>query len=241
MQPIKTIIAEDEPLVRERIRNLLKEDASIHIIAECENGWQASQQIQQLQPQLLFLDIQMPLMDGFEVLEKIPSDQYPTIIFVTAFDKYAIKAFEFEAFDYLLKPFDKQRFFTALDRAKKRLVQRDLTILYPSYFLAKEKEKLIPILTNDIIWATSSGNYVLVYTTEKQYALRKTLSAFEKELNPSNFRRIHRSAIINIHQIDHMNHLYQGDYRIQLTNGKLLTTSKGYRENLQFLLRKNNG
>lgn len=236
---IKALIIEDEPLVRERIRDLLEEDAGIVVVDQCKNGQEGISAIRKHQPDLLFLDIQMPLKNGFEVLESIPAQQQPITIFVTAFDQYALKAFEFEALDYLLKPFNRERFMDSLARAKKRLEEkRQSPSTFPDYFLAKEGQAFIPVPAREIIWATSSGNYVLLHTSRKQFSLRKTLGELEKELNPQHFRRIHRSAIINTGCIARLQHLYQGDYRIELTNGKLLTSSKTYRENLQFLLGK---
>lgn len=239
MTNIKAIIVEDEPLVRERIRNLLLEDSAIQIVAECSNGLVGIKAIQKYQPQLLFLDIQMPLKSGFEVLADLPMELHPTTIFVTAYDEFALKAFEFEAFDYLLKPFNRQRFMTALERAKKRVREKqNHQAGYSTYLLIKQKEEHLPIPVKDLIWITSEGNYALLYTTNQCYSIRKTLSEIEDILNPEHFRRIHRSTIINIQHIAKMSHLYQGDYRIELKNGKLFTSSKSYRENLRFLLGK---
>ncbi len=239
MDKIKTIIIEDEPLVRERIQNLLSEDVNIQICASCKNGKVGIEAIKIHEPQLLLLDIQTPLMNGIEVLERLPTTIQPVIIFVTAFDEYAMKAFEFGAIDYLLKPFDRTRFYTALERAKNRISERvRVNSHYRSYFVSKENETLTFVLAEKIIWATSSGNYVMLHTDEKQFSVRKTLKELETELDPLHFRRIHRSAIVNIGQIAKMNHLYQGDYRVEMTTGKLLTTSKAFRKNLNFILGK---
>ena len=237
MQMINTIIIEDEPLVRDHICYLLGMDESIKIVASCTNGVAGLQAISNYLPELIFLDIQMPGKNGFEVLENLPTNYHPIIIFVTAFDQYAVKAFEFGGTDYLLKPFNQQRFFDSVSRAKERLTtSKPQSTEYPSFLLAKKASELIPVPVNEICWITNAGNYALLHTSNQQFSTRRTLKELEEVLNPKQFRRIHRSTIVQIKCISRLSHLYQGDYRIELTDGKLLTSSKKYRVNVQFIL-----
>lgn len=238
-QVIRTIIVDDEPLVRERLRDMLAMDRQFHLVAECINGLEAVVAIERHQPQLLFLDIQMPPPNGFEVLEQIEATLQPITIFVTAYDQYAVKAFEYEALDYLLKPFDTERFQKAINRARQRLAERQsLQNNGLDYLLAKSQQQIHKINPSDILWLQANRNYVRVHLRDNIFQLRSTISRLETKLNPQQFYRIHRSTIINIQAIKSFKHLYQGEYLLELKNGKKLTSSKSYRDTVLTLLKR---
>jgi two-component system, LytTR family, response regulator len=246
---IRALVIDDEPLAREMIREMLSSDPNIEIIAECANGREAVAAIKEQSPDLIFLDIQMPELGGFEVLESLEPGKAPYVIFATAYDQYAVRAFEVHAFDYLLKPFDNERFEVAWQRAKNQIQsdrsgQRDQHILAlleelktgPSYLerlVIKAGGRVFFLSVDDVVCIEAEGNYVRVYDSNKSYLLRETISGLEEQLDPKQFLRIHRSAIVKIDKIKEMQPWFHGEYRILLTNGKQLTLSRNYRANLQ--------
>lgn len=251
MKALQTIIVDDEPLARQRLRNLIKEDEELRILEECENGYEAVNVLKQSTPDILFLDIQMPEINGFEVLNQIEYLKIPAIIFVTAYNEYAIRAFEVHALDYLLKPFDKHRFVIAVERAKLHVrslysgqSERRLQSLVNEMNM-KEKlpiSKRIMIKTSgrvyfiefdEIDWIEADGNYVKIHTGEKSHMIRETMNHLEQKLDASKFSRIHRSAIVNIDKIKELQPWFHGDYTILLYSGKKLTMSRNYKELLQ--------
>jgi two-component system LytT family response regulator len=251
---IKAIIVDDEPLAREKIRDMLKDDPSIEVVAECASGAKAVSAIEKLHPDLLFLDIQMPQMDGFAVLKTIPQENLPHVIFVTAHDQYALKAFEVYALDYLLKPFDKERFRTALKRAKSQ-VRRDQSSQVSSGILAlleelqesnrhldrlviKNSGRIHFIKTIDIDWIEADGNYVRIHAGKESHLLREPISSLETQLNAKKFLRIHRSTIVNLDRIHELQPWFHGEYRIILKDGTQLMLSRSYRDRLQQVLGK---
>lgn len=249
---IRTLIVDDESLARERLRDMLASDAQIEIIAECGNGQEAIDAIQLHSPDLVFLDVEMPGIDGFGVLEALPSDRIPTIIFVTAYDQYAVRAFEVYALDYLLKPFDQERFDKALARAKAQISSEKSEAVSQRILSALEEIKTRPvhlerlvikmnghvffIKAEEIDWLEAEGNYVRLHAGKESYLLRDTISALESQLDPKRFIRVHRSAIVNIDRITELQPWFHGEYRIILREGVQLTLSRTYREKLHELL-----
>lgn len=246
---IRALVIDDEPLAREMIREMLEGDSEVEIIGECANGREAVDAICALSPDLIFLDIQMPELGGFEVLESLKSENIPYIIFATAYDQYAVRAFEVHALDYLLKPFDRERFEAAWKRAKSlirddRFNQRDQHILalleelkagprYLERLVIKTEGRVFFLDIDDIHCIESEGNYVRVYNGKKTYLLRETISGLESQLDPKKFLRIHRSSIVRIDKIKELQPWFHGEYHVVLENGKQLTLSRNYRTNLQ--------
>jgi two-component system LytT family response regulator len=250
---IKTLIVDDEPLAREKLQGLLIQDREIEIIGECTNGREALSAIQALRPDLVFLDVQMPELDGFGVLARLDVNTLPTIVFVTAYDQYAIKAFEVSALDYLLKPFDRERFQRALERAKKYLksspsgdVSAHLIALlenlknknYLERLVIKSGGRIFFIKTEEIDHIEAAGKYVRVFWGSESHLLRETMSALEAQLNPKIFLRIHRSTIVNLDRIKELQPWFNGDYVAILKDGTRLTVSRSYREKLHQQLGK---
>lgn len=249
---IRTLVVDDESLARERLCDMLAADPQIEIIAECANGQEAIEAIQLHSPDLVFLDVEMPGIDGFGVLEALPPESLPTTIFVTAYDQYAVRAFEVYALDYLLKPFDQERFEKALVRAKTQISSQRTDALSQRILSALEEIKTRPvhlerlvikmnghvffIKAEEIDWLEAEGNYVRLHAGKESYLLRDTISALESQLDPKKFIRVHRSAIVNIDRITELQPWFHGEYRIILTEGVQLTLSRTYREKLHELL-----
>lgn len=250
---LKTIIVDDEKLARGRITRLLESDIQIEIIGECKNGFEALEMLSQKDVDLLFLDIQMPGMNGFEMLAKLTKNKIPTIIFVTAYDQFALKAFEVHAIDYLLKPFGDERFYSALEFAKTQISSnsdkndflasiKDLVSqnIPQQNFLKKisikDNGKIYFVNTSDIIRIKSDGKYVEIIDSKNTHKLRAGISEIETKLDPQNFIRIHRSSIININQIKEIQHWYKNEYNFHMTNGDVVKSSSYYRNNLDKIL-----
>jgi two-component system LytT family response regulator len=244
----RTLIVDDEPLARERLRQLLAEHPEIELVGECADGREAVDAIQKQSPELIFLDIQMPELNGFEVLEAIHAEPMPIIVFVTAHDKFALRAFEVHAVDYLLKPFDRERFGSALQRALQQVKHRDdpvraeaqAAVLTEVRAPAKPIDRLavksggrIRILkAADILWIEAAHNYVEIHEDKASHLLRDTISAIEQKLPPDKFVRISRSTIVNIEKVKELEPLFYGEYTVTLHNGKRLTLSRRYRRKL---------
>ncbi|MBI1765528.1 MAG: response regulator transcription factor [Acidobacteria bacterium] len=249
---IRAIIVDDEPLGRTVIREMLRGDAEIQIIGECANGHEAVELISRAKPELLFLDVQMPEVDGFEVLSAL--DELPLVIFVTAYDQYAVRAFDVHAVDYLLKPFDRERFGKAVQRAKAQLQlahnhavnERILALLeeqkaktrYLERLVVKANGRVFFLKTSDVDWIEAAGNYVCLHARQETYLLRETLSSLETQLDPQKFPRIHRSQIVNVERIRELQPWSHGEYHVILHDGTQLTLSRSYREGLHALLGK---
>ena len=249
---IKVLIVDDEPLARERISDMLRTHTDIQIIGDCSNGNEAIAAIRRQCPALIFLDVQMPESNGFEVLEALDSDSMPVVIFVTAYDQYAVRAFEVYALDYLLKPFDRERFEKALERARFHIMNKREGNLGQRILSALEDIKTRPahldrlvikmnghiffVKAEEIDWIEAEGNYVRLHVGKETYLLRDTISGLEEQLDPKNFLRVHRSAIVNVDRIQELQPWFHGEYKIILQDGMELTLSRTYRDKLNEFL-----
>lgn len=250
---IKTVIVDDEQLARTRILQLLESDPEIEIVAECPNGLDAINTINELNPDLVFLDVQMPQFDGFQVLENLNISPLPIVIFVTAYDQYALKAFDVHAVDYLLKPFDDDRFFESIKYAKEKIkdssvesASAKLTAMikeinassneYLNRLIVKHNGRIYFVKTEDIICIKASGKYLDIFAGDKNHLIRKTMNEIECKLNPDQFIRVHRSAIINVDQIKEIQHWHKNEYVFILTNGEKIKSSSSCRKNLDKVL-----
>lgn len=245
---IRALIVDDEPLGRERIRTLLREDSEVEIVGEAADGRRAIAAVERLKPDLLFLDVQMPEMDGFAVLDAIVGKHMPAIIFVTAYDRYAVQAFEVHALDYLLKAFDRERFGQAVERAKKTIRQsregalgerlagllEDLESRKPraTRLVIKSGGRIFFLPVDEIDWVEAADNYVCIHAGSERHLMRETLQGLEGRLDPARFLRIHRSAIVNIDRVRELQPLFHGDYSVLLSDGTELTLSRSYRDKL---------
>ncbi|HVF48499.1 MAG TPA: LytTR family DNA-binding domain-containing protein [Pyrinomonadaceae bacterium] len=252
---IRVLVVDDEPLAREKIRRMVKADPEIEIVGECVNGKEAVAAVRAQSPDLLLLDVQMPEVDGFAVLDALKDARLPLVIFVTAYDHYAVHAFEVHALDYLLKPFDRERFAAAIERAKSQirrerngdLDQRILALLkqieaeskYLERLVIKSGGRVFFLPVEEVDWIEAEGNYVNVHTAKKSYLLRETISSLEAQLDPKKFIRVHRSTIVQISRIQELQSWSHGEYHVILYNGTELTLSRNYRENLQGILGHN--
>lgn len=250
---IRVLLVDDEPLAREMLREMLQGDPQVVIVGESCNGREALEAISTHSPDLLFLDVQMPELGGFDVLEAL-GKEIPRVVFVTAYDQYAVRAFEVNALDYLLKPFDQERFDTAWQRAKAQLArdrnggtdQRILALLeelkagnkYLERLVIKANGRIYFLETNEIDWIEAEGNYVSVHSSKKSHLLRETISSLESQLDPKKFVRIHRSSIVRLDRIHELQPWFHGEYRIILRDGTQLTLSRNHRDKLQEALGK---
>jgi two-component system LytT family response regulator len=246
--PIRTLIVDDEPLARQRIRDLLERDPDVLVVAECADGDEAIAAIREQAPDVVFLDVQMPEKGGFDVVEAFDADRLPAIVFVTAFDQYALRAFEVCAIDYLLKPFDEDRFARTLARAKAQArgarsddVERRVLALVEELrartrhldrLMIKSGGHLFFLKTEEVDWIEAEGNYVRLHAGEASHLLRETVAALEAQLDPARFLRIHRSTIVNLDRVREIHPLFHGEYRVVLKDGTKLTLSRGYRDRL---------
>jgi len=251
---IRVLLVDDEPLAREMLREMLQSDPQVEIVGESCNGREALEAIRTEAPDLIFLDVQMPEVGGFEVLASLEKDKLPHVIFVTAYDQYAVRAFEVQALDYLLKPFDQERFDMSWQRAKTQLSrdrnsgtdQRILTLLeelkagnrYLERLVIKAGGRIYFIDTAEIDWIEAEGNYVSVHSAKKSHLLRETISSLESQLDPKKFVRIHRSSIVRLDFIQELQPWFHGEYRVILNDGTQLTLSRNHRDKLQEALGK---
>ena len=244
---MRVLIVDDEPLACERLRTLLAGERDVTIVAECHDGRAAVAAIRDLAPDLVFLDVQMPEMDGFAVLEALREP--PVVIFVTAFDQFAIRAFEVCALDYLLKPFDRERFEKALGRGRAEYERRSVSDLgarmqsllaelrvrkgYLDRIVVRAGGRVLFLRVDELDWIEAAGNYVRLHSGAEEYLYRETLSRMEAALDPARFARIHRSSIVNLERIKELHPLFRGDYTVVLRDGRELTLSKAYRERMK--------
>lgn len=243
---IRALIVDDEPLARERIRVLLRDEADVEIAAECANGAEAVAEIERQNPDLLFLDVQMPEMDGFEVLQNLPAEKLPVVIFTTAFDRHAVRAFDAHALDYLLKPFKPARFKEAVQRARdhianhqagttargllEMLAERPVSVNQLARLAIKTDEKVLFIAISDIDSIESAGNYIVVHVGKDEHILRDTLTNLEAKLSPKKFLRISRAAIVNLERVKELQPMFRGESVVILKNGRAIPTTRSARE-----------
>lgn len=255
MNKIRTLIVDDEPLARARIEKLLSSTDFVETIGECKTGAEALRAIDDYKPDLIFLDVQMPDQDGFEVIRKCDPMHLPFIIFVTAYDRYAIKAFDVQAVDYLLKPYEKDRFYQALLNAKRQIqLKRDALFHFQrskevaggeeeasipeklSNIVIKDKGITLQVKVDDVFYFEAFGNYLNIHLAAKTYLLRQTLQNIESSLNSQYFKKIHRSIILNFHFIESVKYMGGNLYLFRFKNGKELLSSRRYKEVInQFL------
>jgi two-component system LytT family response regulator len=245
---IRVLIVDDEPLGRTMVRRMLEAYSEVEIVGECDGGAEAISAIEASSPDLVFLDVQMPDADGFTVLQNLDQEKLPAIVFVTAYDEYAVRAFEVNALDYLLKPYDRKRFEQAFDRAvsqiqnqKNTLVSEQILSLlsetkspaqFIERFIIKTGGRVYFLKAEEIVRISSEGNYVLLHTTDKKHIFRETISNIAQNLNPHKFCRISRTAIVNLDFVRELQALFRGDYEVILQNGTRLKLSHRYRKNL---------
>lgn len=248
MEPIQTLIADDERLSRQRIRHLLRDEPHVQIVGECTNGTEALEFLSGTRPDLIFLDVQMPGLDGFDVVSKLIQPP-PMVVFITAYDEYALRAFDVHAFDYLLKPFDRPRFQETMRRVREQLsvaregqLSRKLNALVEDLETFRHDRERIAIRTpghitfirlQDVDWIEAADNYVCIHCGTETHVLRETMNSIESRLPACRFQRVHRSAIVNVDRIKELQPWFRGDYRILLQDGTHLTLSRSYRERLE--------
>jgi len=231
---IRALVVDDEPLARRNVTLLLRRDADIAAIAECSSGLEAIEQIRKSKPDLLFLDVQMPECDGFDVLELLGNDLPPAVVFVTAYDEYALRAFDAGALDYLLKPFDDARFGRALTRAKSRLAHHPPPKPRAAERLVVRSQGRVQFLNAaDIDWIEAAGYYACLHVGSDTHVLRRSLSELEQDLGDEKFIRIHRSIIVNLDRVRGLELQSGGDYEVLLSSSVRLRLSRRYRKRLQ--------
>ena len=249
MTTIRTLVVDDEPIARARVLALLQEEPDIEVVGECASGSEAVSAATAHSPDLMFLDIQMPEMDGFDVARALGPDRMPAVVFVTAFDEYALRAFEIHALDYLLKPFSAPRFKAALSHAREQLAQRHATSvsrhllsMLPDVprraptldrLVVKSSGRIYFVRTPEIDWCEAAGNYVSLHVGQQSHLMRGTLNRLESMLDPNQFLRIHRSIIVNVDRIQELRSSFNGEHVVLLRNGTRLALSRGYRDRVQ--------
>lgn len=249
---ITVLIVDDEPPARESLRQLIRRDADLELVGEAADGIEALELIRRLRPQLVFLDVQMPEMTGLELVAQLPAGWRPDIVFVTAFDRFALKAFDLEAIDYLLKPYPDERFFAAVERAKRRVqldslesqhakIDRVLAALRtpppppapPSHAITFRCDgELHIVVRTDIAWIEAQGDYLRVHARGGSLLVRETMRDFLERVGPGEFLRVHKSAIVNLAHVRRSVHVCAGDYELELDTGAKVRVSRLYRQDL---------
>jgi two-component system LytT family response regulator len=249
---LRAVIADDEPLARRRLRSLLEEDGGVQVVAECANGLEALAAVGQHEPDVVFLDVQMPGATGIEVLEAMAPGSAGAVVLVTAFDEYAVAAFEHHALDYVLKPVDEDRFRATLGRVRERLRERRAASLsadalrqlalaagpaggspYLSRLLIRSTQKVTVVDLAEVDWIEAEGDYLRLHTPGRSYLYRGTIGALEERVDPAEFIRIHRSTIVRLARIRELEPGFHGDHTVTLTTGDRLRLSRTYRARLQ--------
>ncbi len=249
---IRVLIVDDEPIIRRGLRNQLTNRDNYEVIGECCNGRSAIEKIDEWKPDLVFLDVQMPEVDGFGVIREIGAENMPAVVFITAYDEYAVRAFDVNALDYLLKPFDEDRLQRCLVRVEQRLAEpragsalvQQLASLVAGQvkpriadrLAIRNSDRITLLQTDEIDWIEAADNYVEIHVGKQVHLMRETLSNLEQRLQPHRFLRIHRSRLVNADRIKEMHPLFHGEYELVLHDGTRLTSSRHYREVLQSLL-----
>ena len=246
---VETLVVDDERLARQKVRTLLHHHPDFHIVKECANGEEALQLLASRPVDVLFLDVQMPGMDGFGVLGRIEPERMPHVIFTTAHDEYAVKAFDVHAVDYLLKPFDRKRFDVALGRVRQRIDQGERSVIDQRFMdaiqlltrgeswsdrvMIRGEGRIFFLKVDEIDWIEAADNYVRIHVRRESHLLRETMSALEAQLSPKRFVRIHRSAIVNVDRIREIKTLFHGEQVVVLHDGKEIALGKTYRERIR--------
>ena len=251
---IRVLLVDDEPLARERVRKLLEKEPDIELLGECADGATAVQMIREHAPDLVFLDVQMPELDGFGVLERLGALALPAVVFITAHDQFALKAFEIHAVDYLLKPFDAARFQTTLERVRsilrgKKRGELDVRLaallaeVRPEEksralerIAVKSSGRVVFVKVEDIDWIQAADNYVSLHVGTEEHLHRETMATIEGQLPAAKFMRISRSTIVNVDRIKELQPLFHGEYAVLLRNGTRLTLSRSYRDKIDQLM-----
>lgn len=253
MPKIRALIVDDEPIARRGIRLLLRDFPEVEVLRECPNGRDAVKAIRELAPDLVFLDVQMPELDGFQVVEQVGAAHMPAVVFVTAYDQYALKAFEVHALDYVLKPIEKERFRQAFGQAV-RWLERDRIVglaerleamlgsldhgartarqQAPQRIVVKDAGRIFFLDPRDVDWIDSAGNYLQLHVGKTVHLLRETMNEMERKLEPQEFVRIRRSTLVNVRRIREFRPLFKGAYAVLLRDGTELTSSRRYRSSL---------
>jgi two-component system, LytTR family, response regulator len=230
---ILAVVVDDEPLARSSLKLLLQRDPEVELVGECKSGMEALAEIRRKKPELVFLDVQMPECDGFDVLEQLGSEMPPALVFVTAYDQYALRAFEAGVLDYLLKPFDNARFERALNRAKERIEQRKETPRKIERLAIKNAGQVLFQKISEIDWVEAADYYVCLHVGTKTHLLRRSMSDVDQELEQATFCRIHRSAIVNLERVRQLEISEDGGTDVVLNSGTRLRLSRRYRKDLQ--------
>ncbi len=250
MNSLRTLVVDDEPLIRSGVRRAVSSIEGIEVIGEAESGSGAVEAISRLQPDLVLLDVQMPDLSGIDVVRTIGPERMPAVIFVTAYDEYAVKAFDFHAVDYVLKPFDEDRLRIAIERARDRVArttQADLAAQlrallgsgpnkWPQHLVVRDGERFDFVPVDSIDWVESANNYVQLHCAGRRYLLSETLTSLQERLDPEKFLRIHRCRVVNTSRIVAVHSLLGGAYSIELRDGTRLTSGRHYKDALQELL-----
>lgn len=237
---IRALIVDDEPLARSNLKVLLSKDADIESIQECDSGIEAVAQIRATRPDLVFLDVQMPVCGGFEVLKMLEADEpRSVIVFVTAYDEYALRAFDAGALDYLLKPFDDARFHLAMQRAKEKIAAKE-SVPPPETprLIVRSAGQVAYVQVTDIDWVEAADYYVCLHVGTRSHLLRKSMAELEQELDPHLFCRIHRSTIVNLRRVQALQIDAAGEYEVVLDGGRKLRLSRRFRKDLQSRMRE---
>jgi two-component system LytT family response regulator len=239
---LRTLVVDDEPLARRNLTVLLHRDSDVATVDECGSGLEAIAKIRASRPDIVFLDVQMPECDGFDVLELLGSDQPPAIIFVTAHDEYALRAFEAGAMDYLMKPFTDTRFKRALERAKGRLVDgKPARAQAPDRLIVKSAGQVVVINVAEIDWIEAASYYACLHVGSDTHVLRRSLAVLEEELEPAAFCRVHRSTIVNVRRVSRLEVTENGEYAVVLKSGTRLRLSRRFRRSVQERLERDGG
>jgi two-component system LytT family response regulator len=257
-EPVRVLLADDEPAARRRIARLLSRVPEAEILGECMNGREAVEAIGTGEVDVVFLDVQMPEVDGFDVIDAVGAERMPVTVFVTAYDRYAIRAFEVHALDYLLKPFDEERFRAAWERAtaelarrtgggnrqlvallqdlrsEQREIERKLTPEEPHLdrFMVRERGRIFFLRSSELDWVEAAGNYLRLHAGGRSHLIRETMQSLEEKLDGDRFLRIHRSTIVNLDRVAELRPASGGDYRVLLRDGTELKLSRTYRSRL---------
>jgi two-component system LytT family response regulator len=248
---MRALIVDDEEWARRRVATLLRRFTDVEIVRECKDGADAVDAINELSPDLVFLDVQMPDVDGFEVLQSLGPERMPLVVFTTAYDEYAVRAFEAHALDYLLKPFDEERMAEALARARQELTKRHLaterlTALsrsllrdhrYLRRVVVKSGSRVLFLPVGEVDWFEAAANYIGLHVGGQEYLMRDTVAALERKLDPDQFVRIHRSTIVNLDRVRELSPWGGGDQALSLKDGTVLTVGRAFRRRLERFLR----